>query len=81
MSSTATTTGEVKATDRRQPRTARETARWSARRPILGSAGGPPRGPGAVAPGTVGSASSRNGLEEVTEGSVGQPCLGLDRTA
>ena len=37
-SSTATTTGEVEATDRRHPSTRQETARWSARAPDLGGA-------------------------------------------
>ena len=81
MSSMATTTGEVVATDRRHPRTARETARWSARAPELGDAQeGHLEGP------ALGLRQGRerlleDRLEEVTEGGVGQTRLRLDRTA
>ena len=81
MSSTARTTGEVAATDRRHPK--------------HGEGNGSLVGPGARARGPqegdlerpalgLGQRRERlleDGLEEITERGVGQPRLGLDRTA
>ena len=61
MSSMARTTGEVAATDRRHPRTARETARWSARAPELGDRRRATSSARRCGSGNDGSASSRMG--------------------
>ncbi len=61
MSSTATATGEVEATDRRHPRTARDTARWSARVPELGDRKRATSRARRCGSGSFGSASSRTG--------------------
>ena len=61
MSSMATTTGVLEATDRRHPRTARETARWSARAPELGARRRATSRARRCGSGRDGSASSRTG--------------------
>ena len=81
MSSMAATTGVVEATDRRHPRTARETARWLARAPELG---GPQEGnlEGPVLRLRQGwKRVLEDRLEEVTQGGVGKTRLRLDRAA